>query len=266
MDPDLAATAMQAQAAIPGWGWAVAGGVLGAIVGSFLATLIVRWPAGEGVGGRSRCDGCGAAIPAAALVPLLSFVALRGRCRSCAAPIDWRHPMIEAAAAAIGAVALLLAPGAAGLAGALFGWILLALALLDLEHLWLPDRLTATLAGAGLATGIAGLAPALGERLWGGVAGYAALALIGAGYARLRGRVGLGQGDPKLLGAIGLWLGWRALPLLLLGAAAIGLAAVAASALSGRRVALSDRLPLGTLMAVAAWALWAATAAGVILL
>ncbi|MDB5688939.1 MAG: peptidase [Sphingomonas bacterium] len=242
--------------------WVLLGGLAGAIVGSFLATLVLRWPAGTGLGGRSRCDGCGRAIGAAALVPLLSYLVLRGRCRACGDSIDRRHPAIELGAAAIGAVALAIAPGPAGAAGAVFGWLLLTLAILDLEHFWLPDRLTGTLAAAGLCAGLAGVAPPLATRIIGGLVGFAALAGIGFLYARLRGRVGLGQGDPKLLGAIGLWLGWPALPLVLLGASLIGLGAVAALRLTGRRIRATDRLPLGTLMAAASWLLWCATTRG----
>jgi leader peptidase (prepilin peptidase)/N-methyltransferase len=240
------------------------GGIAGAIAGSFLATLVVRWPAGEALGGRSRCDGCGRALGPAALVPLLSYVVLRGRCPRCGSRIDRRHPLVELSAAAIGAVALAIAPGPVGVAGALFGWLLLTLAILDAEHFWLPDRLTAALALAGIGAGAAGIAPSLVARLIGGAAGFAALAGIGFLYARLRGRTGLGQGDPKLLGAIGLWVGWQALPLVLLGASLTGLGVVALLRLAGRRVGAADRLPLGTLMAVAAWLWWCATASGTV--
>jgi leader peptidase (prepilin peptidase)/N-methyltransferase len=245
---------------LPPWLWVVLGVVLGSIAGSFLSTLVVRWPQGRSLGGRSTCDGCGQAVTAARLVPLLSYALLRGRCDGCGASIDPRHPLVEAAAAIIGGLALFLAPGGVGLAGALFGWLLLTLAILDLQHFWLPNRLTAALALIGLAGGVLGLAPALSDRIVGGAAGFGMLAAIGFAYARLRGRGGLGQGDPKLLGAIGLWLGWQALPLVLLGASLIGLAAVAARVLAGKPVAATDRVPLGTLMALAGWLLWCVTA------
>jgi leader peptidase (prepilin peptidase)/N-methyltransferase len=262
MLPHLSPLAIPSPAAeaLPYWGWIAIGVVLGAIAGSFLATLVVRWPRERTLSGRSACDGCGRALRAVHLVPLLSFVLLRGRCRNCGAPIDRHHPAIEAVAALIGGSALALAPGAEGLGGAVFGWLLLTLAMLDLEHFWLPDRLTATLAVLGLAGGLAGLAPPLADRIVGGLAGFAVLAAIGAAYSRLRGRIGLGQGDPKLLGAVGLWLGWQALPLVLLGASLAGLAAVAARAAAGKSVAATDRVPLGALMAIAAWLLWCVAA------
>lgn len=236
------------------WLWPVALGVLGAIAGSFIAALVIRWPAGRSVlAGRSACDACGRVLGPAELVPLLSVLWLRGRCRSCRAPIDRRHWQIELAAAAIGVIAGVAVPGAAGAAGALFGWVLLALAALDVTEFWLPDALTATLALAGMVVGLLGVPPPLLDRVIGGIAGFAALWLIAAGYRLVRGREGLGGGDPKLLGAIGLWLGWRMLPIVLVLACLVGLAIVLARVLTGRPVRADDRLPFGALLAIAAY-------------
>ena len=96
----------------------------------------------------------------------------------------------------------------------------------------------------------------LEERLIGAAAGFLALALIAFAYRRLRGREGLGGGDPKLLAAIGAWLGWQQLPFVMLGAGLLGLAAVLLRAARGETIAATDRLPLGTLMALAAWPIW----------
>ena len=237
--------------------WPIGLGLFGAIIGSFVATLVVRWPAGRSVArGRSACDGCGRVLRARELVPIASYLAQRGRCRSCGGRIDPRHPLIELLALAIGAAAGWAAPGPVGVAGAVAGWLLLALGALDLALLWLPDRLTGSLAVVGVAAGLLGAEPALAERLIGGVGGLVALWLVGWSYHRLRGRQGLGGGDPKLLGAIGLWLGWRLLPAVLLLACLIGLGVVAWRGLTGRRVAASDAMPLGTLLAVAAYPAW----------
>src|SRR5690606_17181498 len=121
------------------------------VAGSFLATVVLRWPAGRTTGGRSACDGCGAPLGPAELVPLLSYLMLRGRCRRCRAAIDPHHPVIELAAGAVGASALFIVPGIAGLSLAVAGWLLLTLAALDAEALWLPDRLTLPLAVLGIA-------------------------------------------------------------------------------------------------------------------
>ena len=238
-------------------GWPLALAVLGAIAGSFLSTLVIRWPAGRSVrAGRSACDGCGATLSAWELVPLVSALALRGRCRRCGAAIDPRHRRIELACAAIGAVSGLAVPGPVAIGGALFGWLLLALAALDAEHFWLPDALTLPLAVLGLVTGLLGWWPPLGDRLWGGAVGYAGLWAIGAAYRRFRGRDGLGGGDSKLLGAIGLWLGWRMLPAVLLLASLTGLALVVAGRARGRRVGAATPVPFGALLAVAAYPAW----------
>jgi leader peptidase (prepilin peptidase)/N-methyltransferase len=234
------------------------GFLAGLVFGSFIAALTWRWPAGRSIAaGRSRCDHCDAVLGARDLVPVLSFVVLHGRCRQCGGVIESRNPGIELAAGAIGGLALLAAPDVTGVLGAVFGWALLTLAVLDAEHFWLPDRIVLPLGIAGLAAGLAG-PPVLVDRLIGAAAGFAVLAAIAAVYRHRTGRTGLGGGDPKLLGAIGAWLGWTALPFVVLGAATLGLLLVAGDRLRGREVSRHSRVPLGALLAAAAWALWLA--------
>jgi leader peptidase (prepilin peptidase)/N-methyltransferase len=236
---------------------AVFGFTLGGIVGSFVATLVVRWPEGRSVAlGRSCCDGCGEALRPLELIPMASYVSAKGRCRRCGAAINPRHIAIEVAAAVLGAVALLVQPGMSGLVTAVFGWWLIALAALDLEHHWLPDRLTVPLLPLGLLAAWAEIGPGLLDRIIGAAAGFLVLASIGLGYRLLRRREGLGGGDPKLLAAIGAWIGWQQLPLVLAGAGLVGLSAIALTVLRGGAVRATDRLPLGTLMALAAWPIW----------
>ena len=234
--------------------------LLGAIVGSFLATLVVRWPGGRSVvRGRSGCDGCGRALGAWELVPLVSWAAARGRCGACGGLIDRAHPGVELACLAVGLSAGLAAGWPQAAAGAVFGWLLVALAALDLRAWWLPDRLTATLAVTGALAGMAGAAlgpPDLAERLIGGAVGFGSLWVIAFAYRRIRGREGMGGGDPKLMGAIGLWLGWRLLPAVLLVAALIGLGWALIQWVRGRAVAGSDALPFGALLAAAAYPAW----------
>lgn len=243
--------------AAPGLAWAVAGLLLGAVAGSFIAAVLLRWPEGRSAfRGRSSCDGCGAALGARELVPVLSYLLLRGRCRRCGGRIDPRHLGVELTGAVIGFAAFHAHPSHVAAVSALLGWWLLLIAALDLEHQWLPDRLTLPLIPAGLLAGWAGVGPALADRLIGAVAGYAALAGIAFLYRRLRRRVGLGGGDPKLFAAIGAWLGWQQLPIVLLGAGLLGITAILLVQLRGRRVSATDRLPLGTLMALIAWPVW----------
>lgn len=239
------------------WGWPILLGVLGAVFGSFIATLAIRWPEGRSITtGRSACDACGRSLRPAELVPVLSYLLQRGRCRHCSARIAPSHWCTEMIGLAIGSIAGLAAPGVEGAAGAVFGWLLLALAALDLAAFWLPNALNAVLALCGLAAGVLGLNPPIVERLIGGFAGFALLWLIARGYRALRGRQGLGGGDPKLFGAIGCWLGWQNLPLVLLAASLIGLAAVLGLMSAGRRVHATDRLPFGVMLAVGAWTIW----------
>lgn len=225
-----------------------AGALAGAIVGSYIATLVLRWPASEqATRGRSRCDSCRRPLAPYELVPIASALVLRGRCRTCSAAIRSEHLRVEILAALLAAAALVIQPGQQGAALALFWLMLLGPALLDARHFWLPDRLTFAVAAAGVLLGGWATHVPLPDRLIGGVAGFLSLAAIGLLYRGARKREGLGEGDPKLLGAIGLWTGWTALPGILLVASLAGLALAAS-----QRRALSDRLPFGTLLAIGA--------------
>jgi leader peptidase (prepilin peptidase)/N-methyltransferase len=242
---------------LPGPAWAAIGFVLGAVIGSFLAAILVRWPEGRSVmKGRSHCDRCGRTLGPRDLVPILSWFLVKGRCRHCGAPIDRRLLAVEAGAALIGLTAIAAHPLPAAAFTAIFGWWLFLLAALDLEHQWLPDRLTLPLIPVGLAIAWAGIGPPLHDRLIGAAAGFLVLALIALAYRALRGREGLGGGDPKLFAAIGAWLGWQALPFVMLAAGLLGLVAILLKRLRGEAVAATDSLPLGTLLALAAWPIW----------
>jgi leader peptidase (prepilin peptidase)/N-methyltransferase len=244
-------------AGVPGAAATATGFVLGAIIGSFLAALLLRWPEGRSIlRGRSRCDACGRTLGIVDLVPILSWLILRGRCRRCDAAIDRRHLALEIGAALIGLTAILAHPLPLALFTALLGWWLFLLAALDVEYQWLPDRLTLPLIAAGLAVGAIGIGPSLEARLIGAAGGFASLAALRWLYRALRGREGLGGGDPKLFAALGAWLGWVQLPFVLLLAGLVGLAALAMKRLAGGQVRATDRLPLGTLMALAAWPIW----------
>jgi leader peptidase (prepilin peptidase)/N-methyltransferase len=226
--------------------------VAGTVAGSFVALVSLRWPAGRPfLVARSACDACGAELGAAELVPLVSFAVQRGRCRRCGGRIARRHLAVEVAGAAIGAASVLVVPCPDAVAVAMLGWTLLLLALLDLEHFWLPSAVTWPLAAAGLAATAALHPEALADHAIGVVAGYASLALAAAGYKALRGRDGLGGGDAKLFAAAGAWLGWAALPLVLGSAAVAGL--IVALLLWGRGVTAATRLPLGVFLAAAIW-------------
>lgn len=239
---------LAAFAALPAGLAAMFGVFLGLLAGSYIATMLVRSPQAISANrGRSRCDSCGRQLSWHELAPIAGFLLAKGQCRTCGARIDPLHLYVELICGALGGALFalewpLLAP---------LVWLLVALALFDLLYLWLPDRLTLPLAVVAFISPpwIAGLG--LGERLLGGIIGFGALWLVGAGFRRVTGREGLGGGDPKLLGAIGLWLGPLSLPLLLLTACLIGLTDAAVRLLRGAERA-TLKLPLGLYLAIAA--------------
>lgn len=248
-----------------------AGILLGAIIGSFAGTVAVRLPAGRSiVHGRSACDTCHHPIGAADLVPLGSWLVLRGRCRHCGAAIGVDQFLAELGCALAGGIAFAQLPSAGVLqvlAIALFGWQLVLLALMDARHFWLPLPLVAMLGATGLAR--AALVPsaleptdAMIQATLGGVIGWALLAGVAGVYRLLRRRPGLGGGDPLLLAAIGTWLGPPGTVHCLLAAAVLGLVAAVALRGLGRNVTGATALPLGSLMAAAAWPLLADTHIG----
>lgn len=229
---------------------------LGAIFGSFLNVVIHRGPRLWGlVDGPSRgglagpgsyCPVCQTPIPWFRLVPVLSYIAQKGRCAACGAVISARYPAVETLGALI-AVAAVLAFGAswAALGAAVFGWSLIALAFIDLETGYLPDAITYPLVAAGLSANALGLFTDLQNAAIGAVAGFAAFWLIGAAFEKIRGKEGLGLGDAKLLAAIGAWGGWVILPLVVLIGASATLGAVVIHRMLGNKTAINDPIPFG---------------------
>lgn len=217
-----------------------------------MGALISRWPKSESIAaGRSACDKCGRTIAAYDLIPLFSYLVLRGRCRNCGQRIAPDIVAVELAAVIIGIIPLFIMPPVQALAAALFGWLLLPLAILDYRHYWLPDRLVIPLGFAGLLAGPL-LTPDLGwvDRVAGAAAGFFVLEAIRLVYRKYRRQEGMGAGDPKLFAAVGIWLGWQALPFVMLLATVIGIAlAVATRRMVNGAQAL---LPLGTFLAVGA--------------
>src|SRR5258706_4910723 len=196
--------------------------VLGACIGSFLNVVVWRLPRGESlVRPGSHCPGCDGAIPAWANVPLLSYVALRGRCRACGAPISARYPLVEALTGAVFAALLWVHGPTARL---LIDWALaaalIAVTFIDIDHQIIPNSITLPGVALGLALSIA--APQLGvdwrDALLGVVCIGGALWAISAGYERLSGKIGLGMGDVKLVAMLASFLGLEgALGVLIVG-------------------------------------------------
>jgi leader peptidase (prepilin peptidase)/N-methyltransferase len=229
------------------------------VAGSWLGVLIRRLPRGAPVAlARSRCEACGTVLGPFELVPLLSWLWLRGRCRHCRAPIGLFHPGIELAAIGVAAWAVWTAGDDTLRAwlGCGLGWTLLALAWIDLEWLILPDTLTLPLLLGGLAATWLAAPEALGDAALGAGLGWLVFAAVAAGYRALRGRDGLGGGDAKLLGAAGAWLGWQALPQVMLLAAVAALGVVGTLRLVRGRAFDGVELAFGPWLALATWLVW----------
>ena len=237
---------------------AVVLGLLGLIIGSFLAAVSVRLPRDEDiVAARSRCMGCDQTLRPWELVPLFSWLVLRARCARCDAAISPRYPLIELGAAGIGVWAGF--SGSSWLvvaATAVLGWQLLLIAIIDAENFWLPDVLTWPLAATGL------IAAALIDRdsvlthLIGAAVGFGGLWLVGWLYKAVRKRDGLGGGDPFLFAGAGAWVGWLGLPSVLLWASAVGLSLVFGMLVVRRSVSATQKLPFGVFLAVGIWLTW----------
>jgi leader peptidase (prepilin peptidase) / N-methyltransferase len=226
-------------------------------IGSFLGLLIRRLPDGSPIArGRSRCEACGATLRARDLVPILSWLAVAGRCRYCRQPLGWFYPGVELAALAVALAAVLIDGGEGTWLDCLFGWWLLALGWIDLRSWLLPDALTLPLIIAGLAAAITLDPDQLTQRALGAALGYLSLAAVAALYRALRGREGLGGGDAKLLGVSGAWLGAAALPQVIVLAALSALAAAGCLRLAGIRLGIHSALPFGPFLALATWILW----------
>ncbi|HET6306483.1 MAG TPA: A24 family peptidase [Rhodopila sp.] len=224
-------------------------------IGSLLGVLIARLPAGLPVAmARSRCETCNRPLSPIDLVPVLSYAILRGRCRTCHAPIGWQHLAIELAALAVALWAWTVDGDPASLwIDCGLGWTLLALAWIDWRHFRLPDVLTLPLLLAGLAATWLQAPEDLAAHATGAVAGYLFFRLLAGAYRMLRGRDGLGLGDAKLLGAAGAWLGWMALPHVIVTAALCGILVVLAVSLRRGRLDATAKIPFGPCLAAAIW-------------
>ena len=174
---------------------------------------------------RSACPSCGHRIGALENVPIVSWLVQRGACRGCHKPISIRYPLIEAlggllAAYAIWRFGLTWKGGAA----CVFLWMLIALTFIDFDTQLLPDNLTLPLLWAGLVANVFGLFVPLQDAVVGAIAGYLALWIVYWLFRLIRGKEGMGYGDFKLLAALGSWMGWQMLPLIILLSSVVGAA------------------------------------------
>jgi leader peptidase (prepilin peptidase)/N-methyltransferase len=242
-----------ASGGILGWGMVAAA----PFIGSFVGVVIRRLPDGRPIAWtRSACERCGGRLAARDLVPLASWVATKGRCRRCGAAIGWFYPAVELSALAVALFALAADGGRWVWLDCLLGWWLLTLAWIDARHWLLPDALTLPLVLAGLMAAAAFAPAELFARALGAALGYALLQAVGFLYKKARGRDGIGDGDAKLLAAVGAWVGAGGLASVILFAALAALACAALLRLFGVRLGARSALPFGPFLALAAWLVW----------
>ncbi len=202
---------------------------------------------------NSHCPSCNAPVKAWQNIPVLSYVLLRGRCASCKAPIGVRYPLVEFITALLTIFPLLMFGFTSyAVAAILFSWILLILTVIDIDHQLLPDQLTLPLIWLGLLfNSITGSIP-LQDAVWGAVAGYLSLWSVFWVFKLLTGKEGMGYGDFKLLAALGAWLGWQFLPLIILLSSVVG-AVFGGAVLMLKRSDSSTPMPFGPYLAGAGW-------------
>jgi len=226
--------------------WVAAAGLLGLLIGSFLNVVIHRLPKmlerewqahcaemrGEAppaaepfnlVVPRSRCPHCGHFIAWYENIPLLSYALQGGRCRACGGGISRRYPMVEAVSGGLAAFAAWhFGPTGQAVFALVLLWSLLALTFIDFETYLLPDAITQPVLWLGLLVNSQGLFTTLESAVIGAAAGYLSLWLVYHLFRLLTGKEGMGFGDFKLLAALGAWLGWSMLPLIIVASSLVG--------------------------------------------
>lgn len=258
------------------WVWCA---LLGLAVGSFLNVLCLRLPKmmerswrrdccellgtdlpdtdGEAFNlafPPSHCPKCNHAIRAWENIPVISYLLLAGKCSGCATPISFRYPLVESIAGIFSAVvALHFGFSYACAAALLLSWALIALSVIDFDTQLLPDDITQPLLWAGLLLSMNNIFCSLPDALLGAASGYLSLWVVSQAYKLATGREqGMGQGDFKLLAALGAWLGWQALPLIILLSSMAG-SIIGLSMIALRGYNKQTPIPFGPYLAIAGW-------------
>ena len=207
---------------------------------------------------NSHCPYCETAIKPWHNIPVVSYLLLGGKCAKCAHPISKRYPLVEIVTALLTALVVWqFGFTLQTIALLLLTWALIALTLIDFDHQLLPDSITLPLLWGGLIANTGGLIVSLPDALWGAVAGYLALWSVYWLFKLITGKEGMGYGDFKLLAALGAWLGWQILPLIIILSSLVG-AVVGLGLIVLRRQDKNTPIPFGPYLAAAGWiaALW----------
>lgn len=251
--------------------------MLGLVVGSFLNVVIYRLPLMMEAGWRrdccellevdvsaetpalslavpnSHCPHCKAPVKPWQNIPVVSYLLLRGRCGSCKTPISIRYPIVEAiSGAACLFLALQFGPTWTMVGAVLLSWALIALTLIDFDHQLLPDNITLPLLWLGLLFNVFEVFVSLQDAVIGAMAGYLSLWSVYWLFKLLTGKEGMGYGDFKLLAALGAFMGWQALPMIILLSSLVG-AAVGILLIVVRKRGRDVPIPFGPYLAAAGW-------------
>jgi len=252
--------------------------IFGLLIGSFLNVVILRLPARLEhdwqcqcrelldikddtasppppglMWSRSQCPKCGHMITSSENIPLISYLFLRGRCSSCKTHISIRYPLVEAVTAVLFLlVAMHFGPTIQTLTAISLTGLLVALAGIDIDHQLLPDDLTFFVLWSGLFASLFGVFTDPVSSIIGAIAGYLSLWLVFHVFRLLTGKEGMGYGDFKLLAALGAWMGWQMLPLIILLSSLVG-AVVGLAMIAVKRHRSSQPMPFGPFIAMAGW-------------
>jgi leader peptidase (prepilin peptidase)/N-methyltransferase len=228
------------------------------LVGSAAAAAAARLAAGGTWGfSPSTCAACGRPLGLLELVPVVSWLVQRGKCRGCAAPISPAYPVIELTAVGVAVWAWFATPPYMFVATCVFGWLLLALSAIDFRTFRLPDVLNAALLACGLVTAQLFYPERMLEQLAGAAVGFGGLLAVELAYRALRKRDGLGRGDSKLLGAIGIWIGPVGIaPCVFIAATAAILFVLITVHVRKRPLTGDTAIPFGPFLAAGGWIVW----------
>jgi leader peptidase (prepilin peptidase) / N-methyltransferase len=202
---------------------------------------------------NSRCPQCNTAIKPWQNIPVISYLLLKGRCSACDASISIRYPIIEAVTGAIsGIVAWQLGATIETVLALMLTWSLISLTMIDADHKLLPDQITLPLLWAGLLVNSFGVFATLNDAVWGAIAGYLSLWSVYWAFKKLTGKEGMGYGDFKLLAALGAWMGWQTLPVVILLSSLVG-AIIGSIVLAISKQGRNTAIPFGPYLAIAGW-------------
>lgn len=253
---------------------AAVAGLFGLLIGSFLNVVIHRLPkmmqresdnyvAHESgkppphaerynlIAPRSACPHCNHQITAVENIPVISYLFLRGKCRKCKAPISARYPIVELITGTLSALLIWhFGSGVAGLATLVFAYLLIAITFIDADTQLLPDDLTLPLLWCGLLINLNGTFVPLKDAVIGAAVGYLALWTIYWAFKLATGKEGMGYGDFKLLAALGAWLGWTMLPIIILFSSLVG-AVVGIALIVFTKHGRDNPIPFGPYLAAA---------------